>query len=136
MSVIFRYIQVSEYWKEDMATYSFTNHTFNIKLTSRESKALGRPNLSLDKARVLAVNLLEFPHKSALGARVSKGVLFPGVMGEYRSNSKKVVVLGSLRGSGASLKITLSHPSIDEIWVCGSAALELEKKLAVFIKSK
>jgi hypothetical protein len=57
-------------------------------------------------------------------------------MGEYRSNSKKVVVLGSLRGSGASLKITLSHPSIDEIWVCGSAALELEKKLAVFIKSK
>jgi hypothetical protein len=119
-----------------MATYSFTNQTFNIRLTSRERKALGRPNLNLEKARVLAVDLLEFPGKAALGVRVSKSVLFPGVMGEYRSNSKKFVVLGNLRGSGASLKIRLSHPSIDEIWVCGSAAIELEKKLAAFIKSK
>ena len=119
-----------------MASYSFTNRTFNIKLTARESKALRRPNLSLEKARVSAVDLLEFPGKAAFGVRVSKAMLFPGVMGAYRSDSKRVLVLGNLRGSEASLKITLSHPSIDEIWVCGSEALELEKKLAAFIKSK
>jgi len=45
------------------------------------------------------------------------------------------VVLGSLRGSGASLKITLSHPSIDEIWVCGSQAEQLEVDLKKFIKA-
>ena len=118
-----------------MATYSFTNQTFNIKLTSRERKVLGRPNLSLEKTRVLGVDILEFPGKGALGLRVSRGVLFPGVMGEYRSNAKKILVLGNLRASRANLKITLSHPSIDEIWVCGSEAIELEKKLAAFIKS-
>ena len=119
-----------------MATYSFTNQSFNIRLTSRERRALGRPSLNLEKSRVLAIEFAEFPGKGALGLKVSRGVLFPGVMGEYRTNSKKFVVLGNLRGSGASLKITLSHPSIDEIWVCGSAAIELEKKLAAFIKSK
>jgi hypothetical protein len=118
-----------------MASYSFTKRTFNIRLTARESKALRRPNLSLEKTRVLAVELLEFPSRAALGQRVSKGILFPGVMGEYRSNSKKFVVLGNLRGSGLSLKIALSHPSIDEIWVCGSAASELSKQLAAFRNS-
>jgi hypothetical protein len=78
---------------------------------------------------------LEFPGKAALGERVSKAILFPGVMGAYRSDSKRVLVLGNLRGSGLSLKIALSHPSIDEIWVCGSEALELEKKLAAFRNS-
>ncbi len=119
-----------------MATYSFANQSFNIRLTSRERKALGRPSLNLEKSRVLAVELAEFPGKGALGVRVSRGVLFPGVMGEYRTNSKKFVVLGSLRGSGSNLKIVLSHPSIDEIWVCGSAVSDLEKKLAAFINGK
>jgi hypothetical protein len=118
-----------------MSTYSFTNQTFNISLTSRERKILGRPSLKLEKSRVLAAEFAEFPGKGALGLRISRGVLFSGVMGEYRSNSKKILVLGNLRSSGANLKITLSHPSIDEIWVCGSSAIELEKKLAAFIKS-
>jgi hypothetical protein len=56
-------------------------------------------------------------------------------MGAYRSDSKRVLVFGNLRRSEASLKITLSHPSIDEIWVCGSEALELEKQLAAFRNS-
>jgi hypothetical protein len=92
--------------------------------------------LNLEKARVLAVDLVEFPTKATLGVRVSKAVLFPGVMGEYRSRTKKNVVLGNLRGTGACLKITLSHPSIDVLWICGSSALELEKKLTGFMQSE
>jgi hypothetical protein len=118
-----------------MAVYSFTKNTFNIELTSRERKVLGRPSLRLEKSRVLAAEFADFPGKGALGLRISRGVLFPGVMGEYRSNSMKVVVFGSLRGSGASLKITLSHPSIDEIWVCGSKAEQLEVDLKKYFKA-
>lgn len=118
-----------------MATYSFSKTAFSINLNGRERRALGRPNLILEKSRLIIADFADFPVKDSLGIKISKFSLFPGVMGEFRSNTKRSLVLGSLRGSGLSLRIKISHPSIDEIWVCGSQAKELEQQLAKFLKT-
>ena len=119
-----------------MATFSFTKLAFSINLNGQERRALGRPNLILEKSRLSTVEMAEFPGKAALGIKISKFSLFAGAVGEYRSNTKRTLVLGHLRGSAKALKITISHPSIDEIWVCGSSAQDLEQQIAKFIKSK
>ncbi len=118
-----------------MAIYSFRQLAFSINLNGRERRALGRPNLVLEKSRLLSVEMAQFPTKESLGIKISKFSLFSGAMGEFRSNTKRTLVLGNLRGSAESLKIKVSHPSIDEIWVCGSGAKELEQQLAKFIKT-
>jgi hypothetical protein len=113
--------------------YSFNKTTFTIRFNWLESRALGRPHFVLEKARLISVESLVLPGKRELGARISKTSLFLGVLGEYRSGSNRVLVLGNSRGSGPSLKIKVSHPSIDVIWVCGSQVAELEGQLAEFM---
>lgn len=118
-----------------MASYSFAQQKFTINLNGRERRALGRPNLVLEKIRVSSAEIVDFPGKGELGVKVSRFTLFIGVVGEYRLNSKKTLVLGALRGSSHILRIKISHPGIDEIWVCGSQAKELGHQLNKFIKT-
>ena len=118
-----------------MASFSFNKVAFSINLNGREKRALNRPNLVLEKTRLMSVEFAEFPGKATLGIKISKHLLFLGVVGEYRSNSKRSLVLGRLGGAGQALKIKISHPSIDEIWVCGSQAEQLEADLKKFLKA-
>lgn len=119
-----------------MASFSFTNQAFRLSFSPGESRALRRPNLSLDKIRIISAQMAALPSKADLGHRVSKKMLFNSIVGEYRTSSQKVLVLGKLKGSSECLKITISHPGIDHIWVCGSQASELESKLTEFIGLK
>ena len=118
-----------------MATFSFSKLAFSINLNGREKRALNRPSLVLEKSRLTSAEFAEFPGKGTLGIKISKHMLFFGVVGEYRSNSKRSLILGRLGGSGEALKIKISHPSIDEIWVCGSQAEQLEADLKKFLKA-
>jgi hypothetical protein len=118
-----------------MATFTFSKFGFSINLNGRERRALNRPSLVLEKSRLITAELSDFPGKATLGVKISKHMLFFGVAGEYRSNSKKYLVFGRLSGSGQALKIKISHPSIDEIWVCGSKAEQLEVDLKKLIKA-
>lgn len=118
-----------------MASFSFSKLAFSINLNGREKRALNRPNLVLEKSRLITADLADFPGKATLGIKISKHMLFLGAVGEYRSNSKRSLVLGRLGGSGQALKIKISHPSIDEIWVCGSQAKQLEADLKKFLKA-
>jgi len=119
-----------------LATFTFTKDTFRLNLSPAESRALERPSLSLDKTRLISARLLEFPGKVTLGYRVSKPMLFNNLLGEYRTSAGTTLVLGKLKGSTEALKITISHPGIDQIWVCGVQALELEEKLNQFLDKK
>ncbi len=118
-----------------MAAYSFSKLAFSINLNGREKRALNRPSLVLEKTRLISAEFADFPGKATLGIKISKHLLFLGLVGEYRSNSKRSLVLGRLGGSGQALKIRISHPSIDEIWVCGSQAEQLEQDLKKFLKT-
>jgi hypothetical protein len=118
-----------------VASFSFSKLAFSINLNGREKRALNRPSLVLEKTRLMTVEFAEFPGKATLGIKISKHMLFFGVAGEYRSNSKRSLVLGRLGGSGQALKIRISHPSIDEIWICGSQAEQLEVDLKKFLKA-
>lgn len=97
---------------------------------------LGRPSISLDKSRLKAFKLIDMPERVALGQKVSRPMLFNSLVGEYRTRSLRTLVLGKVRGSQQALKITISHPSIDQIYVFGSQASELESKLAQFLATK
>jgi hypothetical protein len=129
------------FWKENsrirgtVASFSFSKMAFSINLNGREKRALNRPSLVLEKSRLITADLADFPGKATLGIKISKQLMFLGLVGEYRSNSKRSLVLGRLGGSGQALKIKISHPSIDEIWVCGSQANEIESQLKAFIKA-
>lgn len=114
-----------------MASFSFSNVSLTIHLNGRERRALGRPNLVLEKSRLKSVELADLPGKESLGMKTSKFSLFSGAMGEYRTNSKRILVLGS---SKTGLLIKVSHPSIDEVWFCGFQAKELGQQINNFIK--
>jgi hypothetical protein len=118
-----------------LASFSFSKSAFSINLNGREKRALNRPSLILEKSRLITAELVDFPGKATLGVKISKHMLHFGVAGQYRSNSKRSLVLGRLGGSGQALKIKISHPSLDEIWVCGSQANEIESQLKAFIKA-
>jgi hypothetical protein len=118
-----------------VASFSFSKSAFSINLNGREKRALNRPSLVLEKTRLISVEIADFPGKATLGIKISKHMLFFGVAGEYRSASKRSLVLGRLGGSGQALKIKISHPSIDEIWICGSQAEQLEVDLNKFLKA-
>ena len=119
-----------------MATFSFSKLAFSINLNGREKRALNRPSLVLEKTRLISAEFAEFPGKATLGIKISKHILFLGLVGEYRSNSKRTLVLGRLGSSEHALKIKVSHPSIDELWVLGSQAESLHKQLIQLIKIK
>ena len=132
MLVFPKHIRSSEYFERGiMASLSFSKVSLTIHLNGRERRALGRPNLVLEKSRLKSAELADLPGKESLGMKTSKFSLFSGSMGEYRTNSKRVLVLGS---SKTGLLIKLSHPSIDEVWFCGSQAKELEQQINNFIQ--
>jgi hypothetical protein len=82
---------------------------------------------------LISVEAKAFPGKDSLGVRISRKSLLLGVLGEYRSGSSKVLVLGKPRRSGQSLKIKISHPSIDVIWVSGPEVQVTQKQLSTLI---
>lgn len=119
-----------------MSNYTITKDAFKINLSPRERRALARRGLSIERTRLVSAQLAEFPEKLDLGLKVPKNLLFGGVFGEYRANTKKILVLGNTKGSEPCLKIRISHPNIDEIWVCGSKAAPLQKELDSFIRPR
>jgi hypothetical protein len=116
-----------------VASFNFSDKDVKIIFNFRESNVLGRPTLALDKSRITAFELTDFPEIQALGYRVSKSSLFNRLLGQYRSGNKQLLALGSLKGKGQALKISISHPSIDEIWVCGEQVNELQGQLMKFV---
>lgn len=119
-----------------MATFTFTKEAFRLNLSTAESKALGRPSISLDKIRLKAFKLIDMPERVALGQKVSRPILFNSLIGEYRTSSLRTLVLGKAKGPEQVLKISISHPSIDQVLVCGVQSSELESKLAQFLATK
>jgi len=118
-----------------MAIYSFGDEDFKIKFSLGERRAFGRNSLNLDKPRILLADMVKFPEKIELGQKISH-VLFGEVTGEYRSRTKKILVFGKAQRDKLSLKIRVSHPNVDEIWVCGARAESLHKELQAFIMPK
>ena len=116
-----------------MATFILTKDAFKIHLSPAESRALGRPNLSLDKSRIESFQVVDFPEKLRLGQKVSKAMLFNSFLGEYRARTQRTLVLGKLRGSSETLKISISHPTIDQILVCGRQVRDLESMLSKYL---
>lgn len=119
-----------------MATFTVGKGALHVNLSSRERRALRRTGLTIEKDRLLSVGLEQFPRKLDLGVKMSKTRLFGGVLGEYRSNTKKLLVLGNPGRSELSLRIRISHPNIDEIWVCGARSGTLHQELLSVLGSK
>ena len=118
-----------------MAKYSLNSTHLTVRFNWLERRVLGRPNLIVETSRLMTFESLPLPGKSELGLRVSKKSPVFGVLGEYRSRFSKVLVLAKGRNSGNCLKIQVSHPNIDVIWVCGSQANDLRVKLAQMTKT-
>ena len=113
-----------------MPTYSFNKINFTARFNWLESRVLDRPQLVLERSRLIVHEPSVIPSKRELGLRVSKKSLLLGLFGEYRTGTSKTLVLGNPRGSELSLKIKVVHPSFDFIWICGPQAKEVEKQLS------
>ena len=111
-----------------MVTVSITEKAVVLALSRRERVLFGRPSLSIELNRVTGVSLEPLPDKSKLGVRVTRRPLFGYLVGEWRLGSSKVLVLKGRTGS-AALKISLKHPTIDQIWYSGSDAEQLGQVL-------
>lgn len=121
-NVWFRYLGVIQIRSETgvhMVTLSITEKTLLLALTASERSLLGRPNLSIELNRVTGVSLEPLPDKVRLGFRVTRRTLFGSIAGEWRLGNSKIIVLRGRSGFPA-LKISLNHPTIDQIWYCGS----------------
>lgn len=106
-----------------MARLKLVGNNLTISFTGRESRLIGRPNLKVDKSRIKAASLESNFEASNLGIRVSRRPLFGGLLGEYRKDKNKILIIGK---SGESyLKLALQHPTIDQIWYFGSDAESL-----------
>ena len=106
-----------------MATISVIGSNLTISFTGREGRVLGRPNLKLDKSGIKTVSFESNFQAKDLGKRVSRRPLLGGLLGEYRKGEEKIVVVGN-SGRGY-LKISLHHPTIDQVWYFGSDAESL-----------
>jgi len=105
-----------------MARLILSGDTLLVGFTTREKRVLGRPDVKLQKSRIKAAIVeTEFNNRN-LGTRVSRRSLFGCLLGEYRRDQSKVIVLGKPGTSGSFLKLSLSHPTIDEIWYFGADA--------------
>ena len=112
-----------------MPTYSFSKTNFTARFNWLESRVLGRPQLVLERSRLIVLEPSVIPSKRELGLRVSKKSLLLGLFGEYRTGTSKTLVLGNPKGSELSLKIKVVHPSFDFIWICGPQVNEVQKQL-------
>ena len=105
-----------------MAKFQVSMNKFRVSLTFQERAALSRPDIVLEANRLTSTELGKLPSKRDLGTRISKRGLFSGITREYRAGTKKILVIGK-SGSGKScLKIKFSHPTLDELWYCGTDA--------------
>lgn len=113
----------------------FKSHRHRQFVIIGQKRALGRPNLVLEKSRVLSAEIEDLPGQGELRVKVSRFALFMGAVGGKSLEFEETLVLGTLRGSSQILRIKISHPGIDEIWVCGSQAKELGQQLNKFLKT-
>lgn len=105
-----------------MARLTISRDSLLVGFTTREKRVLGRPDIKLQRNRIKSANVeTEFKSRD-LGTRVSRRSLFGGLLGEYRRDQSKIIVLGKPGQSGSFLKLSLSHPTIDEIWYFGADA--------------
>jgi hypothetical protein len=105
-----------------MAKVFIDGNNLNIEFSAREKRLLGRPSIKLQTSRIKSSSFeTDFKNRD-LGTRVSRRPLFAGLMGEYRAHQAKIIVLGNPRKSRSFLKLSLSHPTIDEIWYFGADA--------------
>jgi len=111
-----------------MASIAVGPKSLSVSLGVRERSILGRPNLSIDLTRITSFEIAELPGAADLGTRLSKRPFLGGLTGEWRSGSSRIVVLGGKAGAKA-LKISLLHPTIDEIWYSGSDIEQVASRL-------
>jgi hypothetical protein len=105
-----------------MARLTISGDTLLLGFTTREKRVLGRPDIKLQRNRIKSATVeTEFKSRD-LGTTVSRRSLFGGLLGEYRREQSKIIVLGKPGKSGSFLKLSLSHPTIDEIWYFGADA--------------
>ena len=116
-----------------MAKINIQGKQLKVSFSPRERHLLGRPDLSLELQRITDVSVVSRPKTIDLGRKVSKSSLFGGPTGEYRSGSKKILLLGR---SSSYIRINLSHPSVDEVWVGSShqSALGTAESITFAIK--
>ena len=81
-----------------MARLTILGGNLNVVLTARERRLLGRPNLKLELRRVKAFSLEGNFDQSSLGRRISKRPFLANNVGEYRSEAKRVIILGNAGG--------------------------------------
>ncbi len=103
-----------------------------IDLSSRERYLLARPNLIIELERISGVSVEPGMEKERLGVRVSKRPLTGGVFGDWRSGSKRLLVLG--RAKAPALRLRLNHPGIDEIWYFSPEADKLAHSIRTITK--
>jgi hypothetical protein len=111
-----------------VAKVFFSSNKAEIKLSSVESFRLGRASIQFELSRITKVELIKLPNTAALGVRVTKGLLGTGITGEYRTGSKKVLVVG--RAGAPGVKISLNNPAFDDIYLASNDAAGLIAKLA------
>ena len=113
-----------------MAKITIHGNQLEVSFSPTERYLLGRRDVSLDLDRVVDVSLVPKPKSSDLGRRVSKASLLGGLTGEYRSGSRKILVIGR----SSYIRITLRHPSFDEIWVGGQSQLATAESITLALK--
>ena len=93
-----------------------------IEFSAREKRLLNRPSIKLQTSRIKTSSFeTDFKNRD-LGTRVSSRPLFGGMLGEYRRDQSKIILLGNPGKSRGFLKLALIHPTIDEIWYFGDDA--------------
>lgn len=112
-----------------MARLHIAGKHLHVSLTARERKLLERPNFIIDPSRITSVQISDGVTLPELGTKVSRRSLLGGVLGEYRTGSRRLLVLGK-GGAPKHLIITLAHPSIDEIIYCGKDADAIYQRLS------
>lgn len=120
-------------FREQMARIVVFGKHLEVSLSALERRVLGRPTVKVELSRISDVRLGSGINLAELGTKVSRSSIFGGILGEYRAGAKKIMVLGRSRAA-KYLVVTFKHPSIDEIWVSGPQATELESQLKSFIK--
>lgn len=112
-----------------MVTVEVATKALVLKLNSRERALLGRPSLSIELNRITGVSLETLPDKANLGIRISRRPLLGSLVGEWRSGRSRILVLRGRAGAQA-VRISLKHPTIDQIWYAGADAKQLASQLA------
>ena len=111
-----------------MAIIKVAGKHLEVSLNARESRLLSRTNFKLELGRISGASLGSGLGNLDLGTKVSRSSIFSGYLGEYRSGSKRVMVLGTSR-AGKHVTISVLHPTIDQIIYCEKDAEALYESL-------